>query len=198
MCPAEGGDRAQDFAPAESRFASKLSRTPALIRSPPCSSPSTSATRRPCSACSRASVSPTPGASPPTRAAPETSSSSCSAGCSTPTRSTGSASRRRFRAPARVGAARRPVGARAAARGRARGPHRHPDPLRRPSRGRPRPDRQRGGGKDALRRAGDRRRLRHLDELRRRLARRASTSAACSRPGSRRRWTRCSPAPRGS
>ena len=45
---------------------------------------------------------------------------------------------------------------------------------------------------------GDRRRLRHLDELRRRLARPASTSAACSRPGSRPRWRRSSPARPGS
>ena len=43
------------------------------------------------------------------------------------------------------------------------------DPLRRPARGRPRPDRERGRGARAPRRAGDRRRLRDVDELRRRL-----------------------------
>ena len=52
--------------------------------------------------------------------------------------------------------------------------------------------------KEKLRRAGDRRRLRHVDELRRRLRRPATTSAACSRPASRSRWTRSSRARRGS
>ena len=74
-----------------------------------------------------------------------------------------------------------------------------PDPVRRPARGRPGPDHERGrGASELLRRAGDRRRLRHVDELRRRLGRRASTSAACSRRGSRSRWTRCSRGRRGS
>ena len=45
-----------------------------------------------------------------------------------------------------------------------------PDPLRRSARGRPRPDRQRRRGERALRRAVHRRRLRHLDQLRHRLA----------------------------
>ena len=61
--------------------------------------------------------------------------------------------------------------ARADPRRRPRGQDRHPDSLRRPTRGRPRPDRQLGRRQGALRRPGDRRRLRHLDELRRRLAR---------------------------
>ena len=42
------------------------------------------------------------------------------------------------------------------------------DPLRRPARGRPRPDRERRRGARAARRAVRRRRLRHVDELRRR------------------------------
>ena len=46
----------------------------------------------------------------------------------------------------------------------------HPDPLRRPARGRARPDRQLDRRAGAVRRAGDRRRLRDVDQLRRRLA----------------------------
>ena len=47
-----------------------------------------------------------------------------------------------------------------------------PDPLRRSARGRAGPDRERGRGERALRRAVHRRRLRHRDQLRHRLARR--------------------------
>src|SRR6266576_2630803 len=46
--------------------------------------------------------------------------------------------------------------------------HRDPGALRGPARGRAGPDRQRGCRFGALRRAVDRRRLRHLDQLRRR------------------------------
>ena len=98
----------------------------------------------------------------------------------------------------RVRARRGALGEGAAARDRARRQDRHPDPVRRPARGRPRPDHERGRREGALRRAGDRRRLRHVDELRRRLRRRATTSAACSRRASRSRWTRSSRARRGS
>ena len=69
--------------------------------------------------------------------------------------------------------------------------------LRRPARGRPRPHRQRGRGARALRGALHRRRLRHVHELRHRLRATGSTSAASSRRGSRSRWRRSSPAPRG-
>ena len=60
----------------------------------------------------------------------------------------------------------------ARARTRPRRQHGHCAPLRRPPRDRAGPDRERGRGEGALRRAGDRRGLRHVDELRRRLARR--------------------------
>ena len=92
-------------------------------------------------------------------------------------------------------------------RERARGRHaadrpgraqRHADPHGQPARGRPRPHRQRRGGVRARRRALHRRRLRHLDELRRGLGAAASTSAACSRRASRSRWRRSSTAPRAS
>ena len=46
-----------------------------------------------------------------------------------------------------------------------------PDPVRRSARGRARPDRERGRGERALRAPVHRRRLRHLDQLRHRLAR---------------------------
>ena len=59
----------------------------------PCSSPSTSATRRRCSACSRASGWSTASGSRPTAAAPATSSASRSARSSSSRTSTGSASR---------------------------------------------------------------------------------------------------------
>ena len=99
-------------------------------------------------------------------------------------------------ARARVRGVRRALGRRRPARARAGRVDRRADPLRRPARGRARPDRERGRRARAPRRAGDRRRLRHLDELRRRLGRRASSPAACSRRGSRSRWTRCSRARR--
>ena len=72
-------------------------------------------------------------------------------------------------ADSRVGAPRPPLGGGADPRRRPRRQDRHPDSLRRPTRGRPRPHRQLGRRQGALRRPRDRRRLRHLDELRRRL-----------------------------
>ena len=128
---------------------------------------------------------------------PPTSSRSCCARSSTSRRSTGSCSRssvpqlvREYEAFAERWAG---VDLLVLGPGRL---DRDADPLRRPARGRARPDRERGRGARAARRAGDRRRLRHLDELRRRLGRRASSPAACSRPGSRSRWTRSSRVPR--
>ena len=72
---------------------------------------------------------------------------------------------------ARVRVVRGALGGRRAARARAGRADGRADPLRRPARGRPGPDRERGRRARAPRRAGDRRRLRHLDELRRRLGR---------------------------
>ena len=94
-------------------------------------------------------------------------------------------------------ALRRALGRLRAARARPRCLDRRADPLRRPARGRARPDRERGCGARAARCAGDRRRLRDLDQLRRRLGGRASSRAACSRRASRSRWTRCSRGRRG-
>ena len=56
-----------------------------------------------------------------------------------------------------------------AARARARRPHRRAGALGRSARGRAGPDRERRRRQEPLRRAGDRRRLRHVDELRRRV-----------------------------
>ena len=82
-------------------------------------------------------------------------------------------------------------------RGRARRAHRHPGADGQPARGRLRPDHQRARRGHRVRRPGDRRRLRrHRDHLRRGQRRRASTSAARSRPASRsrsRRWAGAAP-----
>ena len=59
-----------------------------------------------------------------------------------------------------------------------------------PEGGRRRPRRQRARRARAVRRPGDRRRLRHRDHLRRRRSERASTSAARSPRASRSRWRR--------
>ena len=62
-----------------------------------------------------------------------------------------------------------PLDLRDAARARAWRPHRRSGALRRSARGRAGPNRERRGGQESLRRAGDRRRLRNVDELRRRV-----------------------------
>ena len=66
------------------------------------------------------------------------------------------------------------------------------------SRGGPRSSRQGRGGRGAVRAAADHHRLRHRDDLRVRLARRGSSSAARSRRGSRRRPRRSPPGRPGS
>ena len=68
----------------------------------------------------------------------------------------------------RVRGVRRALGRDRAARARAGRVDGRADPLRRPARGRPGPDRERRRRARAPRRAGGRRRLRHVDELRRR------------------------------
>ena len=68
--------------------------------------------------------------------------------------------------------------------------------YRQPARGRPRPHRQHPRRAHALRRAGDRRRLRHVDELRRRVARKGEFLGGALAPGieiSRRRARRRGP-----
>ncbi len=75
---------------------------------------------------------------------------------------------------------------------------RHADPGRQPARARRRPPRQRGRGPRPGRGRLRHRGLRHLDELRRRLARRASTWGASSAPASRSRSRRSPTAPRSS
>ena len=97
---------------------------------------------------SRARSWPTTGGSRPSARRRPTSSACSSTGCSTSTgrrdlpRVDGAGAR------ARMGAARGEVGAGAAARRRAGREDRHPDPLRRPARGRPGPDRQRVAAKE--------------------------------------------------
>ena len=102
----------------------------------------------------------------------------------------------RARARPRVRGVRRALPATRRSSSSGRASNRHPDPVRQPARGRARPDRELRRRERALRRAVHRRRLRHLDELRRRSPPRASTSAACSRRGSRSRWRRSSSGPR--
>ena len=70
------------------------------------------------------------------------------------------------------------------------------DPDGQPQGGRQRPDHELARRHAPVRRAGDRGRLRHVDQLRRGQRARASSSAARSRPASRSRWTRCPGAPR--
>ena len=72
------------------------------------------------------------------------------------------------RGPARVARdARAPLRRRHRDRRRARRAHRHPGADGQPARGRLRPDRELPRGRDAARRARDRRRLRHRDDVRR-------------------------------
>ena len=171
---------------------------PAARARPRCCSRSTSATRRPSSGSSTATRLTDQFRVGTDRRTPPTSSAVMLRGLRRARRA------RRDRAlddvpqlAARVRVLRGALGGRRPARARAGRVDRRADPLRRPARGRPRPDRERGRGARALRRAGDRRRLRHVDQLRRRSRRPASTSAAFSRRASRSRWTRCSRAPRG-
>ena len=103
--------------------------------------------------------------------------------------------------PAVLDAAARDVRAllrrRADHRRRAGRAHRRPAALRQPARGRPGPRRQHPRRAHPLRRPRGRRRLRHVDQLRRRVGARASSSAARSRPASRSASTPSPPAPRG-
>ena len=79
--------------------------------------------------------------------------------------------------------------------GRARHQDRGGAAVRQPEGGRRGPDRQHPGRLPPGQRAGHRRRLRHLDQLRRGQRPRASSSAARWRRASRSRWTRWPPGP---
>ena len=114
----------------------------------------------------------TAGGSRPRRTGQRTSSRSRSSPTSsTSGRSTGSAvSSTVPRLVDGVRARRRALGESRDAGHRPRRSHRDRDPVRRPARGRPRPGRQRGRrARSCYGAPGDRRRLRHVDELRRRV-----------------------------